>query len=201
MIAGLRRGRAGSTPSVSPIGCARHGRAAHRSRRSRDAGSHHLPSPSRSTEHRVRRAPVCLLRRCQCSAADVTGQRHPRGHRRPRHHGTGRFPGGRTLWVDRDRACGVMVTRRDVGGGAHFGDRLSNSTAPTVYAVGRLCREDGCRVALSRYNSTEWCARHESGSAISVHRPLPRVDAAAPLPRTRRNRTRGTSDRAGVMPS
>jgi len=59
-----------------------------------------------------------------------------------------------------------MVARHDIGGASRFGDGLSNSSAPTAYPLGRQCQEEGCGVLLSRYNSTDWCARHESSFSI-----------------------------------
>jgi hypothetical protein len=46
---------------------------------------------------------------------------------------------------------------------------LSGSSPPTVYGTGRVCIEPQCQVKLSRYNSTEWCALHESPA--STQRP------------------------------
>ncbi len=50
-------------------------------------------------------------------------------------------------------------------------DGLSSSgTPPPVYGTGRVCIEPGCSVRLSRYNSTDWCALHES--PLSTDRPF-----------------------------
>jgi hypothetical protein len=75
-----------------------------------------------------------------------------------------------------------MVTRHTGDGGSLFGDRMTNSSAPKAYGTGRRCREGGCSVLLSRYNSTDWCARHESGFFFRKHPPLPETDPAPSLP-------------------
>jgi hypothetical protein len=49
--------------------------------------------------------------------------------------------------------------------GSFLADGLSGSIAPEVFEVGRVCIEPDCRVKLSRYNSTDWCALHESPAA------------------------------------
>ncbi len=38
-----------------------------------------------------------------------------------------------------------------------------------MFATGRVCLAEECTVKLSRYNSTEWCALHESPA--STQRP------------------------------
>jgi hypothetical protein len=48
-------------------------------------------------------------------------------------------------------------------------DGLSGATPPEVFATGRVCLAEDCTVKLSRYNSTEWCALHESPA--STQRP------------------------------
>jgi hypothetical protein len=75
-----------------------------------------------------------------------------------------------------------MVTRHGNEGASLFGDRMSNSSAPKAYGTGRRCQADGCRVLLSRYNSTDWCARHESTFFISKHPPLPDADGKPTYP-------------------
>ena len=42
---------------------------------------------------------------------------------------------------------------------------LSGAAAPESYGTGRICIEPSCEVHLSRYNSTDWCALHESPAA------------------------------------
>ena len=50
-------------------------------------------------------------------------------------------------------------------------DGLSaNGSPPAVYGTDRVCVEPGCLALLSRYNSTDWCALHES--PLSTDRPF-----------------------------
>jgi hypothetical protein len=64
-----------------------------------------------------------------------------------------------------------MVERRMVEEGSMLADGLSaNGTPPPVYGKDRVCREPECSVKLSRYNSTEYCALHES--PLSTDRPF-----------------------------
>lgn len=64
-----------------------------------------------------------------------------------------------------------MVERRTVEDGSLLADGLSaNGTPPPVYGTDRVCVEAGCSVRLSRYNSTNWCALHES--PLSTDRPF-----------------------------
>jgi hypothetical protein len=63
-----------------------------------------------------------------------------------------------------------MVERRPVEDGSFLADGLSGSNPPEVYETGRICIEPQCQVRLSRYNSTEWCALHESPA--STQRPF-----------------------------
>ncbi len=62
-----------------------------------------------------------------------------------------------------------MVERRAVEDGSMLAERLSGSTPPENYGTGRVCVEPECQVRLSRYNSTDWCAVHESPA--STQRP------------------------------
>ncbi len=62
-----------------------------------------------------------------------------------------------------------MVDRRKGDDGSFLADGLAGSTPPEVFATGRVCAADDCTVKLSRYNSTEWCALHESPA--STQRP------------------------------
>lgn len=63
-------------------------------------------------------------------------------------------------------------------------DGLAGSTPPEVYEAGRTCIEPECRVKLSRYNSTDWCALHESPA--SSNRPY---DTSTRQRGRRRNRS------------
>jgi hypothetical protein len=64
-----------------------------------------------------------------------------------------------------------MVERRMVEDGSLLADGLSaNGAPPPVYGTDRVCVEPGCTVKLSRYNSTDWCALHES--PLSTDRPF-----------------------------
>jgi len=76
----------------------------------------------------------------------------------------------------------VMVTNHRNDASAIFGERMSNTAAAKDYGVGRRCSEGGCQVLLSRYNSTEWCAHHESGYFARRNPPLPGTDPAPSLP-------------------
>lgn len=58
-----------------------------------------------------------------------------------------------------------MVERRAVGDGSMLAEGLSGAVAPVSYGTGRVCQEPACEVRLSRYNSTDWCALHESPGA------------------------------------
>jgi hypothetical protein len=62
-----------------------------------------------------------------------------------------------------------MVDRHVVEGRSLLADGLSGSTPPQVYGTGRVCIEPSCTAKLSRYNSTDWCALHESPA--STQRP------------------------------
>jgi hypothetical protein len=62
-----------------------------------------------------------------------------------------------------------MVDRRMAEDSSYLADGLAGSTPPEVFAAGRVCFAEGCTVKLSRYNSTEWCALHESPA--STQRP------------------------------
>ena len=78
-----------------------------------------------------------------------------------------------------------MVERREKEDGALKADGLSGSIPPEVFEVGRVCIEPDCQVRLSRYNSTSWCALHES--PLSTQRPFDTT--------TRRGRPRTSSSR------
>ena len=78
-----------------------------------------------------------------------------------------------------------MVDRRTVEDGSFLADGLVGSTPSVVYGTGRVCIEASCTVQLSRYNSTEWCALHESPA--STQRPY---DTSTRQPRGRRRNSR-----------
>jgi hypothetical protein len=77
-----------------------------------------------------------------------------------------------------------MVDRRPVEDGSFLADGLAGSTPPEVFGTGRVCIEPECQVRLSRYNSTEWCALHESPA--STQRPY---DTSTRQRGRRRNRS------------
>jgi len=77
-----------------------------------------------------------------------------------------------------------MVTTHHDDGAAGFGARMSNNVAAKDYGVGRRCSEGGCQVLLSRYNSTEWCAHHESGFFVRRKPPRPGTRSTPPQPMT-----------------
>ena len=62
-----------------------------------------------------------------------------------------------------------MVDRRMAEDSSYLADGLAGNTPPEVFATGRVCLAEECTVKLSRYNSTEWCALHESPA--STQRP------------------------------
>lgn len=77
-----------------------------------------------------------------------------------------------------------MVERREKEDGSLKADGLGGSIPPENFGLGRVCIEPSCQVRLSRYNSTQWCALHES--PLSTQRPFDT---------TRRGRPRGSSSR------
>ena len=78
-----------------------------------------------------------------------------------------------------------MVDRRTVEDGSFLADGLAGSAPSMVYGTGRVCIEPSCSVRLSRYNSTDWCALHESPA--STQRPY---DTSTRQPRGRRRNSR-----------
>ena len=58
-----------------------------------------------------------------------------------------------------------MVERRTVEDRSMLADGLSGAAPALSYGTGRVCVEPSCEVRLSRYNSTDWCALHESPGA------------------------------------
>jgi hypothetical protein len=79
-----------------------------------------------------------------------------------------------------------MVDRRKAEDSSYLADGLAGNTPPEVFAAGRVCFAEECTVKLSRYNSTEWCALHESPA--STQRPY---DTST----RQRRRTRRTTPR------
>jgi hypothetical protein len=77
-----------------------------------------------------------------------------------------------------------MVERRPAEDGSFLADGLAGSIPPEVYGTGRICIEPECQVRLSRYNSTDWCALHESPA--STQRPF---DTSTRQRGRRRNRS------------
>ena len=78
-----------------------------------------------------------------------------------------------------------MVDRRTMEDGSFLADGLAGSAPSIVYGTGRVCIEPDCSVRLSRYNSTEWCALHESPA--STQRPY---DTSTRQPKGRRRNAR-----------
>ena len=58
-----------------------------------------------------------------------------------------------------------MVERRAAEDGSMLAEGLAGALAPESFGTGRVWMEPSCQVRLSRYNSTEWCALHESPAA------------------------------------
>ena len=77
------------------------------------------------------------------------------------------------------------MERRAVEDGSMLADGLSGGQAPESFGTGRVCAEPSCAVRLSRYNSTDWCALHESPAATG--RPF---DTSVRPRGRRRNRRR-----------
>jgi hypothetical protein len=75
-----------------------------------------------------------------------------------------------------------MVERRSGDDGSFLADGLAGSAPSLVFGTGRVCVEPSCNARLSRYNSTEWCALHESPA--STQRPY---DTSTRQPGRRRN--------------
>jgi hypothetical protein len=78
-----------------------------------------------------------------------------------------------------------MVDRRTAEDGSFLADGLAGNAPSIVYGTGRVCIEPSCSVKLSRYNSTDWCALHESPA--STQRPY---DTSTRQPRGRRRNSR-----------
>jgi hypothetical protein len=62
-----------------------------------------------------------------------------------------------------------MVDKR-TDDGSFLAEGLAGGIPPEVFGTGRVCIEASCTVKLSRYNSTDWCALHESPA--STQRPF-----------------------------
>jgi hypothetical protein len=86
-----------------------------------------------------------------------------------------------------------MVERHEKEDGALMADGLTGSIPPEVFGVGRVCIEPECQVRLSRYNSTPWCALHES--PLSTKRPFDTSTRQRGRPRNSSSRRRRTSSR------
>jgi hypothetical protein len=63
-----------------------------------------------------------------------------------------------------------MVDRHAAEDSSFLADGLAGNIPPEVYGTGRVCIEPACTAKLSRYNSTDWCALHESPA--STQRPF-----------------------------
>jgi hypothetical protein len=74
------------------------------------------------------------------------------------------------------------MIRHNGTGASLLGDPLTNSSAPRACGTGGQHQESGFSVLLSRYDSTDWCARHGSAFFIGAHPPLPETDPVASLP-------------------
>jgi hypothetical protein len=85
-----------------------------------------------------------------------------------------------------------MVDRRTAEDGSFLADGLAGSAPSIVYGTGRVCVEPSCSVKLSRYNSTDWCALHESPA--STQRPY---DTSTRQPRGRRRNSRARRAASG----
>jgi len=85
-----------------------------------------------------------------------------------------------------------MVERRAVEDGSMLAEGLSSGLAPESFGTGRVCIEPTCEVVLSRYNSTDWCALHESPAATG--RPF---DTSV-RPRGRRRNSRRRNQRSAA---
>jgi len=87
-----------------------------------------------------------------------------------------------------------MVERRAAEDGSMLAEGLSGSAAPESFGTGRVCVEQTCQVHLSRYNSTDWCALHESPAATG--RPFD--TSVRPRGRRRNSRRRSTQQRTAA---
>lgn len=84
-----------------------------------------------------------------------------------------------------------MVERREKEDGSLLADGLTGAIPPEVFGIGRVCIEADCQVRLSRYNSTPWCALHES--PLSTERPFDTSTRQRGRPRNSSRRRRGMS--------
>jgi len=85
-----------------------------------------------------------------------------------------------------------MVERRTVEDGSLLAEGLNGGLPPESFGTGRVCIEPSCEVVLSRYNSTDWCALHESPAATG--RPFD--TSVRPRGRRRNSRRRSQQSRA-----
>jgi hypothetical protein len=83
-----------------------------------------------------------------------------------------------------------MVERRDKEDGSLMADGLTGSAPVEDFGVGRVCIEPDCQVQLSRYNSTQWCALHES--PLSTQRPFDTSTRQRGRPRNSSRRRRSS---------
>jgi len=82
-----------------------------------------------------------------------------------------------------------MVERRAVEDGSMLAERFSGASPPESFGTGRVCIAPSCQVHLSRYNSTDWCALHESPAATG----RPYDTSVRPRGRRRNSSRRRTS--------
>ncbi len=87
-----------------------------------------------------------------------------------------------------------MVERRAVEDGSMLAEGLTGAVAPPSYGTDRVCQEASCQVRLSRYNSTEWCALHESPGATG----RPYDTSVRPRGRRRNSTRRRNNHRAAA---
>ena len=87
-----------------------------------------------------------------------------------------------------------MVERRAVEDGSMLAEGLSGAAPPVSYGPGRVCTEPTCEVRLSRYNSTDWCALHESPGATG----RPYDTSVRPRGRRRNSSRRRNSQRSAA---
>jgi hypothetical protein len=70
--------------------------------------------------------------------------------------------------IEERGSVGMVDKRTDDG--SFLAEGLAGGIPPEVFGTGRVCIETSCTVKLSRYNSTDWCALHESPA--STQRPF-----------------------------
>jgi hypothetical protein len=87
----------------------------------------------------------------------------------------------------------MMVERRVIEDAPMLAEGLAGAIPPAVYGTGRICKEPECDVRLSRYNSTEWCAVHESPAAMQRPYDSTARQRGRRRNRSSRRRTQGTA--------